>query len=61
MLLPATKQETGAGLWVHYVNKYTEDIGAFEGTGGFRLKPGSAESGFLAEKSVQAARRPGPA
>lgn len=27
------KQETSAGLWIHSVNKYTEDIRAFKGNG----------------------------
>lgn len=31
---PATKQETRAGLWILYVNKYTEDVQEFEGSRG---------------------------
>lgn len=40
MLTPETKQETSAGLWILYVNKYTEDISAFEGSRGFVRKSG---------------------
>lgn len=43
MLGPTTKQETSSGLWIHYVNKYTEDIGVFEGTRGLGRKPGFTE------------------
>lgn len=61
MFSPAAKQETSAGPWIHYVNKYTEDFRAFEGNRVFGRKPGPAQPAFLAEKPVQAAGQPGPA
>lgn len=61
MFPPATKQETSAGPWIHYVNKYTEDFRAFEGNRVLGRQPGPAQPGFLAEKRVQAAGQPGPA